>query len=296
MRLMETQMTLHDFVLKLLVEPGARAEFELDPEGALAEAGLSDITAADVQEVIPLVVDYAPVDGVNGLVDLDAVAVDPTSAVSQLQGITQVLPVGAASGTGPDLTIGATAVAGVSLDLGQLDVSPVTLPGLGIGPATNGLVGVGGDLSAVTDPANTIDAVDPVGSVVGSVGPVLGPDLGGVGGVSTGIAGVDGLTGSVTGSVHGVVGGVTDPLHGVVDSTVTGVVGTADVTVGAVTGVTGALGSPAVGGSVTGAYSTEVGAAADPTAATHTGSVLGQPVDGLLGGVTDTVDGVTDIF
>ncbi|GAA1036439.1 hypothetical protein GCM10009557_47180 [Virgisporangium ochraceum] len=284
---METQMTLHDFVLKLLVEPGARAEFELDPEGALAEAGLSDITAADVQEVIPLVVDYAPVDGVTGLVDLDAITTDPTSAVSQLQGITQVLPVGVGSGTGPDLTLGATAVAGVSLDLGGLDVSPVTLPGLGIAPTGSGLVGVGGDLSAVADPANTIDAIDPVGSVVGPVtGPVLGSDLGGIGGVHTGIAGVDGLTGSVTGSVHGVVGGVTDPLHGVVDSTVTGVVGTADVTVGAVTGVTGAVT----------AHSTEVGVTADPTASAYTGSTLGQPVDGLLGGVTDTVDGVTDIF
>lgn len=290
---MEIQTTLHDFVLKLLVEPGARAEFELDPEGALAEAGLSDITAADVQDVIPLVVDYAPVDGVTGLVDADALVgglgVDPTSAVSQLQGFTQHLPVGTGSGAGTDLNLGATAVAGVSLDLGQLDVSPVTLPGLGLGQA--GLTGVPSQLSALGDPADTIDGLDPIGSVVS--GPVPG---------GTGPAGIDatGTVGGVTGPLHGVagsVGSVTDPLHGVVDSTVTGVVGAADVTVGTVSGVTGALGSPDLTGSVAGAHSTEVGFATDPTAAGHSGSTLPaighSTADGLVGDVTH---GVTDIF
>jgi hypothetical protein len=292
MWLMEIQTTLHDFVLKLLVEPGARAEFELDPEGALADAGLGDITAADVQDVIPLVVDYAPVDGVTGLVDTDALVggldTDPTSAVSQLQGFTQHLPIGTGSGTGTDLNLGATAVAGVSLDLGQLEVSPVTLPGLGIGPA--GLVGVPSQLSALGDPAGTIDGLEPIGSAVS--GPVPG---------GTGPAGPDGLTGTVdgvTGELDGVVGSVgevTDPVNGVVDSTVTGVVGAADVTVGTLTGVTGAFGSPGLTGSVAGAHSTDLGLAADPTAAGHTGSDLPaighSPVDGLVGDVTH---GVTD--
>ncbi|GIJ60436.1 IniB N-terminal domain-containing protein [Virgisporangium aurantiacum] len=291
---MEIQTTLHDFVLKLLVEPGARAEFELDPEGALADAGLGDITAADVQDVIPLVVDYAPVDGVTGLVDTDALVgglgSDPTSAVSQLQGFTQQLPIGTGSGTGTDLNLGATAVAGVSLDLGQLEVSPVTLPGLGFGPGgPAGLAGVPSQLSAIGDPAGTIDGLDPIGSAVG--GPVLG---------GTGPAGLDGLTGTVggvtgqLGGVVGSVGGVADPVNGVVDSTVTGVVGAADVSVGTLTGVTGALGSPGLTGSVTGTHSADLGLT-DPTGAGHTGSDLPtighSPVDGLVGDVTH---GVTD--
>jgi hypothetical protein len=356
MRLMEMEMTLHDFVLKLLVDPGARAEFELDPEGALAGAGLGDITAADVQEVIPLVVDYAPIDGVNGLVAADALttglASDPTSAVGQLQGFTQHLPLSGASSTGVDLNVGATAVAGVSLNLGQLAVSPITLPGLGGIDPIGSPIGVPGVLSAISDPANTIDDLGPIG--VGVSGPVNGgvgvDPVGGIG--STGVGGVtgtvDGLTGGltggltdplrgVTGSVGGVTGpvtgavdGVTSPVHGMVDPTVSGVFGVADVTVGTVSGVTGTVGLDGLTGTGVDAHaagavtadpmaasthatyastqaSTYTGAdtsyagAPDPTAATHTGSMLPDlghtPVGDILGGVQGATDGgITDIL
>jgi hypothetical protein len=52
--------TLHDFVLSLLTDDAARSVFGADPSAALAGAGLSDVTPQDVQEVIPLVMDYAP--------------------------------------------------------------------------------------------------------------------------------------------------------------------------------------------------------------------------------------------
>lgn len=48
---------LIEFILSLLSDPTAALEFEQDPDGALANAGLSDICAADVRSVVPVVVD-----------------------------------------------------------------------------------------------------------------------------------------------------------------------------------------------------------------------------------------------
>lgn len=48
---------LIEFILSLLSDPTAALEFEQDPDGALAKAGLSDVCAADVRSVVPVVVD-----------------------------------------------------------------------------------------------------------------------------------------------------------------------------------------------------------------------------------------------
>src|SRR5438067_3193006 len=52
--------TLHEFTLNLLSEPQALEAFNADPQAVLNAAGLSDVTAADVHEIIPLVMDTAP--------------------------------------------------------------------------------------------------------------------------------------------------------------------------------------------------------------------------------------------
>jgi hypothetical protein len=70
---MEFSPTLQDFVLNLIYDPGARSAFELDPHGTLEAAGLSDITAADVQDVLPLVLDYAPLGTVPATAGLSQV-------------------------------------------------------------------------------------------------------------------------------------------------------------------------------------------------------------------------------
>src|SRR5947208_211431 len=59
---MDSVQTLHDFALNLLNDPTALAAFGADPQQALALAGLGDVSAADVHEVIPLVLDFVPVD------------------------------------------------------------------------------------------------------------------------------------------------------------------------------------------------------------------------------------------
>jgi hypothetical protein len=208
---METP-TLHDFVLNLLTDPDARTAFEIDPEGVLDGAGLGDITEADVQEVIPLVMDYAPINGLTGLVGAEEPVLggfdgDVTGAVRQLQDITQLAVAG--HGHGSDLTVNATAAAGVTVTAGGLPLGSGALPVLG---GWDGGHAGGPGLFLLDDPAGTLDAVDPV---LGSVDPVLG---------SADPLGLGGLTGTGT-DAHTLLDPVTGTVTHTVDSTVTGVSG-----------------------------------------------------------------------
>jgi hypothetical protein len=60
---MNITAALLDFLMSLLRDPDAAAEFAADPEGALEKAGLSEITCDDVDTVMPVVLDYAPMVG-----------------------------------------------------------------------------------------------------------------------------------------------------------------------------------------------------------------------------------------
>jgi hypothetical protein len=57
----DTSNSLLDFILSLLSDSEAAAEFYADPDGALKSAGLGDVCGDDVHSVLPLVLDYAPV-------------------------------------------------------------------------------------------------------------------------------------------------------------------------------------------------------------------------------------------
>lgn len=59
--------TLHEFALNLLSDPRALTEFNTDPQGVLNAAGLGDVTPADVQEILPLVMDTAPMSVTDAL-------------------------------------------------------------------------------------------------------------------------------------------------------------------------------------------------------------------------------------
>lgn len=88
--------TLHDFVLNLLSDSQALAAFEQDPAAMLDHAGLSDISAADVQEVIPLVIDYVPahadtLDAALSQLPVDSLDTGQLGAIQQLQFVTQAL-------------------------------------------------------------------------------------------------------------------------------------------------------------------------------------------------------------
>jgi hypothetical protein len=57
--------SLLDFILDLLSDPEAAADFQEDPEAALEDAGLGDLCAGDVDAILPMLADYAPV-GIGG--------------------------------------------------------------------------------------------------------------------------------------------------------------------------------------------------------------------------------------
>nr|WP_296073513.1 IniB N-terminal domain-containing protein [uncultured Actinoplanes sp.] len=194
---MDAPGTLQDFVLNLIYDPAARSAFELDPEATLQHAGLGDITAADVQQVIPLVVDSAPVYGLGGTTGVDDITtgvanLDVAGAVSQLQAITSQIAVVPSQALGDvNYTLGNTvasvnaAVIGVTGDTGvhgsvlsgnSLGISGVDTVGT---VGTVAPVGVGG-LDAGSDPAldldsNVVAPVDTtVGDTLGHLAPVTG--------------------------------------------------------------------------------------------------------------------------
>lgn len=49
--------SLLDFVMSLVRDPDAAARYAADPAGAIAEAHLTDVTSADVNNLIPMVTD-----------------------------------------------------------------------------------------------------------------------------------------------------------------------------------------------------------------------------------------------
>jgi len=54
--------SLLDFILRLLKDPQAQAEFRASPEQVLAANGLTDVSAADIRDTLPLVTDNRFVD------------------------------------------------------------------------------------------------------------------------------------------------------------------------------------------------------------------------------------------
>ncbi|MEU7848909.1 IniB N-terminal domain-containing protein [Micromonospora parva] len=266
---MDSQQTLHDFVLDLLTNPDARSAFDLDPEGALRGAGLTDITAADVQDVVPLVVDYAPGAGLAPLASpveqlgLDPLLTDTTDVVGQLQSVAQQISV-TSSPSGVDVKAGV--LGAIAVDPSTAAAGVTVLPGIGLGVGPSGL---DTDLAGVSDVAHTLDAdvVQPVDAiadpVLGDVTSTVGDPTGLLDGTDSNLIGGD-LTGGVLSGTHGQLGGVVSSLG--VDDTLNGLgLGHGDGVVG---GVPPLDVSSTVGG------------------VTH-------QVDSLLPGVTDTVGDVT---
>ncbi|MFG1642616.1 IniB N-terminal domain-containing protein [Amycolatopsis sp. NPDC049252] len=162
---MDSVQTLHDFALNLLNDPTALAAFGTDPQQALALAGLGDVSAADVHEVIPLVLDYVPVDSLPAVGnlplvgDLTSVGTDTTGiqgAIDQLTALTQGLGLPATSalpGVG-DLGVGELPGLG-DLPVGELPVAnEITNAGNVTALAGNVTsVIIGGDLAGGLDSA-----------------------------------------------------------------------------------------------------------------------------------------------
>lgn len=288
---MDSNQTLHDFVLNLITNAEARSAFQLDPEGTLNQAGLGDITAGDVQDVVPLVVDYASVQGPAGLTpavpdpDLGTLGSDPLDAVQQLQLVTQQLAVAQPPGLDGNVAAAST----IAVDAGTLGVAADGFGGIGVSAGPGGVsAGLSGenDVAATLDSAavDAVDAVEPVtGGVTGSVG---GAADGAVGSALDG--GLGGLLGDGGPLGSGLVPELPDPA-GVVDGVTDGHAPVSvpelelDEGAPAVGGVTGPVDETldSVGG---GLLEGDAGArsSADAEAEAGAGGRAGGPLDDIL--------------
>ena len=295
---MEFSPTLQDFVLNLIYDPGARSAFEIDPHGTLEAAGLGDVTAADVQDVLPLVLDYAPLSNVPALDSLAQVDdlttgvanLDVAGAVAHLQTITAQI-----GGTGSHLTgdlniAAATTVTADHLVSGVLGGGSLTggsgltsslLGHAGLGSTGLGSTGLGGIGLGQNGLGHTDLGVDGLS--------VAGLDLGGLDASHDPATGLDA---SVTTPVEHTVADVTYGSDGVVSHASVTVTGTLDATVNAVTGLTGSLGAGVDGSGSVGVGGLDVSGVHQATSSI-VGSVLGSdPTGGLLPDGTG-VDGAT---
>ncbi|MFF5199348.1 IniB N-terminal domain-containing protein [Micromonospora parva] len=276
---MDSQQTLHDFVLDLLTNPDARSAFDLDPEGALRGAGLTDITAADVQDVVPLVVDYAPGAGLAplaspvGQLGLDPLLTDTTDVVGQLQSVAQQISV-TSSPSGVDVKAGV--LGAIAVDPSTAAAGVTVLPGIGLGVGPSGL---DTDLAGVSDVAHTLDAdvVQPVDAiadpVLGDVTSTVGDPTGLLDVTDSNLIGGD-LTGGALSGTHGQLGGVVSSLG--VDDTLNGLgLGHGDGVVGGVP----PLDVPSTVGGVTHQVDSVLPGVTDTV-----GDVTGGVTDGVLGG------------
>ncbi len=274
----DSQQTLHDFVLNLLTDADARSAFDLDPEGALQAAGLTDVTAADVQDVVPLVVDYAtgaglaPLTPAVGQLGFDPLVDDATYVAGQLQAVPQQISVNSSS-HGVDVTAGA--LGAIAVDPAGAYAGATVFPGIGLGVGPGGL---STDLAGVHDVAHTLD-VDVVGGVDTAVGPVVGDVAGTVGDPLGATDGV--LHGDVLGGDLGVLPGTQAQVGGLVDSL----------------GVDDTLGGLGVGDSSGIVPPVHVPALVDGVTQQVDGTVSGVTgaVGGLTGGITHDVTGAAGV-
>jgi hypothetical protein len=188
---MDPVQTLHEFILNLLQDEQARSLFAADPTGALQSAGLSGITATDVHESLPLVMDYAPTHVVDfferstgstadqivvgSALGESALGSGPQGAIDQLQQITERFSFGA-SGHAPTSALDGVlkSITDFTADgdvAPSLDTTVGQVAGSGLGQF-GGVVGSThlGGLDGVSHLDNTDDLVKTATGVTGVTG------------------------------------------------------------------------------------------------------------------------------
>lgn len=142
---------LIEFILSLLRDPEAAAEFDKDPDAALASRGLSSVSAADVCGVAPIIADR------SGVVPAPApaakpVPVEPNPVIREIKEVTNSLTYVNNQNTVVDQSVNQNIWAGG--DVNQIfDNEAVVSTG-------DGSVAAGGDVDVSTDVDNStnIDA------------------------------------------------------------------------------------------------------------------------------------------
>lgn len=124
---------LLDFVISLLRNPDAAARYAADPAQALTDAGLEDVTSADVDNLIPVVVESLSMTAPShGLVGFGAEAVSNAAgnvwasgaATAAFDAFDDHLPASAASPVADEPESGISAVSGGHVLVDILDEMP----------------------------------------------------------------------------------------------------------------------------------------------------------------------------
>jgi hypothetical protein len=306
----QADQTLHDFVLNLLGDSQALAAFEQDPAAVLDHAGLSDISAADVQEVIPLVVDFVPahadmLDSIMSQLPLDSVT-GQLGAIQQLQFVTQAL----GGGLPPFHSGGSLDVQGVhdEWNLGSDGDGHMWAETKMSGPLGGGTASMGGDLQHGMAGGVSMSAMGAdlhAGLKLPGLGglPGLG-DLGGLGGLAGAPSGFSAMS-DVTNTLDSHLGSVTSMLSENATNTANLVSGVAEFATGAVANpaaLTDALANPAATlNALTGTVESfgESGASTLPApagaAAGEAMTTINSATQGVVSEVTSHLPGVGDL-
>ena len=196
--------TLQDFVVNLLNDEAAKAAYVADPLGALADAGLGDLTPQDVEEVIPLVTDALPTDLPADVLDLDMETLtDATGATTGASLMGEVEDLAYAGGLvnhdadGTELWAGVQTVgrvAGVAQTEGGFVEGGVSTPVVYAGANSNGDY-----LVTTADPADLLDDLgDSTDSAAATATTLIGT---GAGSLTNGVGtGADTLAGFLAGT------------------------------------------------------------------------------------------------
>lgn len=299
--------TLHEFALNLLSDSQALDAFNADPQGVLDAAGLSDVSPADVHEILPLVMDTAPAavtdslgsfgvtDDVAGTLDHAGTAASALGSVTNLS-FTDL----------PNLSGVFGAVSDLADETGLNDVTDGVLHTAsnvvdGVAVAVDGVPVVGPVLNAgAIDLENTVEAVgdhlydgELVGSAVDAVTNHLGDALlpGALVDTTSQLPLVGDAVGGLVNDVRFEGGAVLGTVNEAIGSTPVGVnsgdllaeLGNLTDVKSTLTAVTGSVAEhsadlPLVGGAVSGVVASTSSTLAD---------------FGVTGDVSDTLDHVT---
>ncbi|MGW7534463.1 IniB N-terminal domain-containing protein [Amycolatopsis sp. NPDC054798] len=164
--------TLHEFALNLLNDPQSMADYKADPQGVLNGAGLGELNPSDVQDIMPLVMDSAPLPAAPAVPAVPAVPGVPAApAVPAVPGV----PSADLAGAFDQANAAAEPVAHEAGDglgglLGGLpNLSPVfegvsnVADATGLNTVTHGALGaVSGVLDHVADATHSVPVVGPI--------------------------------------------------------------------------------------------------------------------------------------
>lgn len=262
--------TLYEFLTRLATSPDARQAFDADPRASLDQAGLGEMTAADVLHATSLVLDYAPVEVAENYGRTLQDSADKFATSSQYAAINHLHPAHSHEQEVTELNMlnnppanGHHDFSGhgdTNIEVEQNDshnlvsvhdvVSDNNVANIA---AVGNTVGGAGDTvnSTVENVTGTVDnTVDTAGDLTANVGDVTGV----VGGVAGGLPVVGDVAGSIAGAdasalpVEDLAGGVggtlesaTEPVGGVVETATAPVEPVLDTATAPVEPVTSAL-------------------------------------------------------